>query len=248
MAPNGDCVYVTSGRLRDLGALLERQTFGERELGELATGIAGVLGTHSCAIVLLPEEKESCKDMVGVFPNEGWGLESTRTATARVYGEIARRVSAAGTPLSLPDVEGQLPPAMEWWPGGVAGVPLFIGGTAAGALLIPLGQGRRRLAARESELLAAIALSVEKSVEMARLRNLLQSKFAQVALAREGMFPPDLRHLETERFVKIFAKTFYREMTRAGFGPGHIIDAATEIISLLGEQVGRHSKRQSRHK
>jgi hypothetical protein len=137
---------------------------------------------------------------------------------------------------------------MEWWPGGVAGVPLFIGGTAAGALLIPLGQGRRRLAARESELLAAIALGVEKSVEMARLQNLLQSKFAQVALAREGMFPPDLRHLETERFVKIFAKTFYREMTRAGFGPGHIIDAATEIISLLGEQVGRHSKRQSRRK
>lgn len=251
MTLNGDCEYITTGRLRDFGALLERQTFGERELGALATGIAGVLSTPSCAIVLLPKEEGCCEEIVGFFPNEVGMLESTRTTTAKFYGVIARRVSAAGIPLSLPDVEDMPPSAMGTWLGGVEGVPLFIGGIAAGAILVPLGEGRRRLVARESELLAAIALGVGKSVEVARLRNLLQSRFAQLALVRDGKklleFPLNLQHLESERFVKIFAKTFYREMTQAGFDNAHIIKAATEIISLLGEKVGRLSKRQSRY-
>jgi len=238
------------GRLQDLGVLLERQTLGEENLAELAAEIACVLGVPGCAIVLLPGEAGGGEEKVGVFPDEGDLVEGARAAAAGFHGEIAGKVAAAGRPLSLPEVAVPAPAAVEKWPGGVVAVPLYIGGITAGALIVPLGKGRSHLGTRESELLSAVALNVGMSIEMARLKNLLQSRFAQMALAREGTrflgSPMDLRHLETGRYVRIIAKTFYREMTRAGFGPGHIIDAAAEIISLLGEQVRRHNLRQSR--
>ncbi|RMD51913.1 MAG: GAF domain-containing protein, partial [Nitrospirae bacterium] len=48
---------------------------------------------------------------------------------------------------------------------------------------------------------------------------------------------------EPERLAKLLAKTFYKEMVRAGFGPNHIINAASEIISLLNNNLNRCKKR-----
>jgi hypothetical protein len=42
------------------------------------------------------------------------------------------------------------------------------------------------------------------------------------------------------------AKSFFREMTRAGFDAGQIIGAASEIISQLSTTLNRHGKRRDR--
>jgi hypothetical protein len=45
---------------------------------------------------------------------------------------------------------------------------------------------------------------------------------------------------------KLLARSFYREMTRAGFDFNQIIGAATEIISELASNVRKHSDRNNR--
>jgi hypothetical protein len=43
--------------------------------------------------------------------------------------------------------------------------------------------------------------------------------------------------------ARIVARSFYREMTIAGFSQSQIIKVASEIISELSVSVRRHSKR-----
>jgi hypothetical protein len=45
---------------------------------------------------------------------------------------------------------------------------------------------------------------------------------------------------------KMLARSFYTEMTRAGFDFSQIIGAATEIISELASNVRKHSDRKQR--
>jgi hypothetical protein len=82
-----------------------------------------------------------------------------------------------------------------------------------------------------------------------QLQNLLKSRFAQLALAKEsealaGAMIPSGQ--DSGKVAKFVARTFYRELTKAGFGAEQIIDTATEIISLLGAQVRSHSSRSKR--
>jgi hypothetical protein len=49
-----------------------------------------------------------------------------------------------------------------------------------------------------------------------------------------------------DQVAKILAKSFYKEMTRAGFGSSQIVNAATEIIAQLSGSLHRHSKRMER--
>jgi hypothetical protein len=49
-----------------------------------------------------------------------------------------------------------------------------------------------------------------------------------------------------DQVAKILAKSFYKEMTRAGFGPSQIVNAASEIIEQLSGSLNRHSKRMER--
>ena len=48
------------------------------------------------------------------------------------------------------------------------------------------------------------------------------------------------------KVAKLLAKTFYHEMSMAGFGPDHMITTATEIISLLSEKLQKHRDRMDR--
>ena len=42
------------------------------------------------------------------------------------------------------------------------------------------------------------------------------------------------------------AKSFYKEMTRTGFGSSQIINVASDIIAQLNTSLQRHSKRMGR--
>ncbi len=46
-----------------------------------------------------------------------------------------------------------------------------------------------------------------------------------------------------DQVAKIYAKSFYKEMARGGFGANQIISAASEIISQLNDNLEQHSKR-----
>ena len=46
--------------------------------------------------------------------------------------------------------------------------------------------------------------------------------------------------------ANILAKSFFKEMTRAGFGSSQIVNAASEIIAQLSGSLNRHSRRLER--
>jgi L-methionine (R)-S-oxide reductase len=91
-----------------------------------------------------------------------------------------------------------------------------------------------------------VATLIGKAVQVERLQTLIKSRVAQVSLAKEekqvvarltdGTVPP-------VRVAKLLAKSFFRDLATAGFDPGQIIEAASEIITLVSNDINRFKKR-----
>jgi L-methionine (R)-S-oxide reductase len=98
--------------------------------------------------------------------------------------------------------------------------------------------------------LELFALFIGKSIQAIQLQGILNSRFVQLALVQEaeqklgGSYKTVLQH--PDQLAKILAKSFYKEMVRAGFGTSHIINTATEIIGLLSHGLQQHNKRMAR--
>jgi hypothetical protein len=105
---------------------------------------------------------------------------------------------------------------------------------------------RQRFDPDDVLLLDIVTVYIGKSLQVAQLQNLLQSRFAQIALVQSvGNTVGQVLAAVTQpaAIVRILAKSFYREMTRMGFGDNEIIHAATQIISELSASLKRHAKR-----
>jgi len=96
-------------------------------------------------------------------------------------------------------------------------------------------------------LLDVIAMFIGKSIQTLQLQSILNSRFAQMALIQEMQQNVDssLKSVlhKPDQIAKIMAKSFYKEMTRAGFGSSQVITVASDIISQLNSNLQRHSKR-----
>ena len=101
-------------------------------------------------------------------------------------------------------------------------------------------------------LLDIVAMFIGKSIQTLQLQSILNSRFAQMALIQEaqqniGSSLKSVLH-NPDQIAKIVAKSFYKEMTRAGFGSSQVINVASDIISQLNSNLQRHSKRIGRKK
>jgi hypothetical protein len=57
-----------------------------------------------------------------------------------------------------------------------------------------------------------------------------------VARLTNGTEPP-------VRIARLLAKSFFRDLASAGFDPSQIIEAASEIIALVSNDINRYKKR-----
>lgn len=201
-------------------------------LQELAERAADLLPARACSILLF--------DPLG----GGRGARLRLAAHSAKEGEsadmtpphVTLQVTESGRPILTADPS-------------FLSVPIFFEGKVAGTLNAsrPGGGGFDE---RNLLLAETIARHVGSVLEKAQLGNILRSRLLQAALARKskGERSPGqpLRGAAAEELATLVAKTFYREMTRAGFGTDQIIRAATEILSLLGERVRKHRTRQKR--
>lgn len=129
--------------------------------------------------------------------------------------------------------------------------PIRVGDHKVGA--INWVRASRRAGHRPADLdaLAGIAQLLGQAFYLNRLEQILNSQFAQLAIARQtdgGRRDDAMLQAGTdpERLAKLLAKSFYREMTTLGLDSGQIIVAASEIISQLSGTVKRHRDRRSR--
>ena len=174
-------------------------------------------------------------------------LRQTVSAGQGIAGTVLRdRVS-----IRIDDVS-QPPMAVLGAQGGQGSamcVPICNGGLFLGVISV------RRLAAGSSfspaqlRELEALALYAGKAIHAAQLEYLLNSAFAQRALTEPtaAQVVLDAAQQPPAQLARVLAKSFYREMNKAGFGAAQIIEAATEIINQLSDNLRKHGKRFKRN-
>ncbi len=240
-------------RLQDLCGLPQSQGSLDQDLYQIAAQAAKILHADNCSVMLLNEgEFEELRLRVcasfGPLPPKAFQQEVSK-------GEgISGHVLASGKSLLVEDIEKSPFAKAARRPDdprkSMIASPLTINGNIIGVINVSGPKRRERFTLDDLNLLDIVALFAGKSIQVIQLQNVLNSRFAQIALAQGadqtlGQVVVGAAH-NPDKLAKILAKSFYREMTKAGFGSNQIIGAASEIISELSKGLQKHRKRLDR--
>lgn len=226
-------------KLHDLSVFVETGLSVEQGLQALAALSAQALNARH-AVVMLNEGGEELKlRSVASYGKSSWSELNS------ALSEIATQVITTRRPLLLENyeaVEATAPSSPS-----LICAPIQASGKTIGALQITDPRYKRIFAADDLNLLELVALFVGKSLHVLQLQNILNSRFTQVALAQEADRTIGsalaANGEDADKVAKILAKSFYREMAKAGFSSNQIIGAASEIISQLSANLQKHTKR-----
>lgn len=237
-------------KLVGISNFLEQQTGQKDSLEHMAAMAANLLDSKNCSIMLLKEEEDG-DQIMKVFASHGYLPKAAYTEKARHKEGIAGQVTATGKPLLVSDIEQSDYASKARWPErrhkGFIAAPVFIGQKVLGVINVNTPVDDRVYTQNDLYMLSTVALLVGKSIQVVQLQNLLNSRFAQLALLQEAHDTVSQSMMQAAqnpaRMARSFGKAFYLEMHKAGFDNDHIIKAATEVISLLGEGLQKHKKR-----
>lgn len=205
---------------------------------------AGLIGAASCSVMLLDGrgEGESC---MSIHAHHG-PLPSAALQAAIRRGEgISGRVLASGSALLVADIR-QSELALFARRDAELGcslicAPISIEGRIVGVINAANGKEGAPFDEATLCLLQFTALSLGRYLQVRHLQHLLDSRFAQLALLREteedAPETARLAYRNPEQVAKILARSFFREMHRAGFGSAQILSAASELISQLNRDI-----------
>lgn len=237
-------------KLIGLTTFLEQQSNLEKSLGQFAAMAASLVGSENCSIMLF-KEGNSKSPVMKIFASHGYLPPVAFTESARHKEGIAGHVAATGEALLVKDIEDSPFAPKARWPErknkGFLSAPIFIGHKVLGVINVNSPKDLRTYSEKDLHLLTCIALMVGKSIQVVQLQNILKSRFTQQALLQEARSAVETSIGETAKnpgkMASIVGKAFYREMKHAGFNDEAIIHAATEVISMLTQNVKRHSRR-----
>ncbi|MGB9107078.1 MAG: GAF domain-containing protein [Telluria sp.] len=226
-------------RLQDLQHFLAAGTLDDN-LKQQAAMTATLVGAASCSIMLL-NSGEGDDMRMSVYARHGnLPDEALQASVGRGEG-IAGRVLATGMALLVPDIS-KSPFALLARGRADAGsslicAPIRIDGKIAGVINAASAAGHPAFGETALRLLEVTALFIGKSIQVQQLQRLLDSRFAQMALEREGTEHVRTAYQNPEDVARVLARSFFKELTKAGFAPAQIISATTEIIDQLNTQL-----------
>ena len=226
-------------KLHNLSAFVETGLSVDEGLQALAGLAAQTLNARHSVIMLNEGGNEEMKlRAVASFGKSTW------TQLTEALCETATQVISTGRPLLLEDCDATQSAAK---PAGLICAPIQASAKTIGALQLAAPRFKRAFTADDLSLLELVALFVGKSLHILQLQNILNSRFTQIALAQEADRTIGsalaANGEDADRVAKILAKSFYREMAKAGFSSNQIIGAASEIISQLSANLQKHTKR-----
>ena len=235
-------------RLQDLQHFLAAGTL-EESLHQQAAMTAAVIGAASCSIMLLGSgEGEGIR--MSMYARHGKLPDAALHASIGRGEGIAGRVLASGLALLVPDIaKSELAPLArghEQVGASLMCAPIRIDGKIVGVINAANMPGQPAFGDTELRLLEVTALFIGKSIQVQQLQHLLDSRFAQLALLQEGRDKVGesvkLAYRNPEDVAKILARSFFREMTKAGFEPAQIVSAASELIEQLNLRLQQGAK------
>lgn len=233
-------------KLHDLSFFLQTQGSLEDSLKQMAGMAAKILNAASCSIMLLDEHDE--KDVrLRVFAAHGELPEAAFKEVTRKGEGIAGHVLASGKPLLIEDITQsdfiKVARRLTQDARSLISAPLLIDGRIIGVINATNPNIRPAFTMDDLNLLEVAALFIGKSIQVVQLQGVLNSRFAQMALAQEAQGTVGgavaAMSQNPNQIAKILAKSFFKEMVRAGFSASQIIHAASEIITQLNENLGR---------
>jgi L-methionine (R)-S-oxide reductase len=234
---------------------LDQQETLDSSLQDLAELVAKALDSNNCSIMLLKDEQKKGEMNLRVQAHHGNLPEEAYLEDTNIDHSIASTVANTGEALLVPNINdsvfADLASRSSQTSGGFISVPLIAAKRVVGVINVNSPVDERTYVAHDLELAIILSMFIEKSIYTHQIQNLLKSRFAIAALAKEeskGRSTSGAFTQQQEKVAKILAKGFYRDMKLAGMGPDHILKAATEIIGLLNTTLERHKKRGSRNK
>ena len=236
-------------KLQDLAGFLEEGDFDDN-MQRLAAMSASVLNAENCSLMLLSDgEPESPRMRVcgsfGPLPAAAYN-ESTDSGQG-----ISGWVVANGQTLLIEDIQqsefAHCARRADDRHKSLLCSPVLINGRIVGVLNISAHRDGRAFNSDDRRLLEVVALFVGRTIQAVQLQNILNSRFAQLALVEAAEKDIGRALASTlpnpDQVARIVAKSFFKEMSRAGFGSRQIINAASEIIAQLSSSLRRHSQR-----
>jgi L-methionine (R)-S-oxide reductase len=240
-------------RLNDLSDFLEKHTDLDESLNELASMAADALNAENCSIMLLSEDESGSNFRLRVLAHSGHLPGEAYHEAMKVKQGVSGYVVATRKPLLIADIEKSQFSAVarrHYRSKSFMSAPILIHHKVVGVIHVNTPRKRRSFRKEDLSLLNIVALLVGKSIQAIQLQKLVDSRYTIYAMAQEKK--GELTEIaaaaaqDLDRVAKLLAKTFFKEMNKAGFGSDHILNAASEIVSLLNEKVARHKKRLER--
>jgi len=195
----------------------------ESLLEEATQVILEVLGAASCAVVWQDEDKPTLRVRA----------RRHRVESAAGNGQDAQVIAFVTRSGAAPAQAGELAAALR------------VGGRIVGYLYARSEAKRgRRSAGLDQALFEALAEHLAFAIETQTLRQLLASRYATIALSRDGQSGAlDLNFLSAvthpEKVARIIARSFYKDLRKAGFETKQILVVATELIDSLNVALRR---------
>jgi L-methionine (R)-S-oxide reductase len=230
-------------RLQDLQHFLAAGTL-EESLQQQAGMAAILVGATSCSIMLL-NSGEGQGMRMSVYARHGVLPDAALEASVARGEGIAGRVLASGIALLVADIAHSEFSVLARRHGNAGGslicAPVRIDGRIIGVINVASTSGQVAFSETELRLLEVAALFIGKSIQVQQLQHVLDSRFAQLALLQEAQqkVGESVRtaYRNPEDVARILARSFFREMTKAGFESGQIVSAASELIGQLNERL-----------
>ncbi|WP_292044053.1 GAF domain-containing protein [Massilia sp. UBA6681] len=205
---------------------------------------AGVIGAASCSVMLLGSEGEG-EPCMSIHAHHGPLPGAALQAAIRRGEGISGRVLASGNALLVADIRKSEFAALARrgteLGSSLVCAPIRVEGRIVGVVNAANGKDAAAFDETALCLLQLLASSLGGYLQVRHLRHLLDSRFAQLALLQETEgAPPEtarLAYRNPEQVARILARSFFREMHRAGFGSAQILSAASELIGQLNHDI-----------
>ncbi len=217
-------------------------------LDQFVDAIWNRLPCERVSVMLADGEGE--RAMLGMAAWRGEIAEEAVTARVSSGSSVAGKVYAMACAQCSDDVDAASTELGVRGDGGsFVCLPLPLDGRVLGVVSVRRPRGDPSFSAAEKGMLDCLSLYGGKTIQAAQLAYLLNSGFAQRALESEQGLPMGVTDVVSQgaaqpaHLARLLAKSFYREMKSAGFGPNQIVGAAGEIIDQLSASLRKHGQR-----
>jgi signal transduction protein with GAF and PtsI domain len=246
--------HALSEKMMNLNEFLEQQESPDQCLRQLICQASELMDVQKCSVMLFRDGPDDGGQGLRIFASHGILPTQAYQEKARLHEGVAGHVAATGKPLLVNNILSSPFSGMARRPEdpnrGFVSVPVMIGGKVVGVMNLSDATDQRIFDTVDLNMATFVALMVGKSLHVIQLQNLLKSRFAQIAIAREtkniarkAISGDDF---DPGKVALILARSFYREMVRSGFSSDHIITAASEIIAQLTAELRSHKENVSK--